>query len=139
MCLGLGFNIATAAIADLGETDLDKIAHDLLDVAPDIADLGEFGCFNLEKGRLGESGETARDFRLADAGGPDHQDILRLHFVAQLRRKLLPAPAVAQGDGDGALGVGLAYNETVELGDDFTRGKEVHADVMLSMTIWSLV
>src|SRR5690606_41033231 len=32
--------------------------------------------------------------------------------------QLLAAPAVAQGDGDGALGVGLADDVAVELGDD---------------------
>ena len=50
-------------------------------------------------------------------------------------RELLPAPAIAQRDGDGALGVGLADNETVEFGDDFARSEEGHAVAMLSMTI----
>jgi len=72
---------------------------------------------------------------ISHAGGADHQDILRQNFVAQLGRELLPAPAVAQGDGDGALGVGLADNEAVKFGDDFARGEEIHADGMLSITI----
>jgi len=34
----------------------------------------------------------------------------------------LAAPAVAQSDGDGALGVVLADDEAVQLGDDFAGG-----------------
>ena len=82
-----------------------QIAHDLLDVAADIADFGEFGRFDLDERRLRQLRQPARDFGLADAGRADHQDIFRQHFLAQFVGELLPAPAVAQRDGDGALGV----------------------------------
>jgi len=42
--------------------------------------------------------------------GPDHQDVLRQNLLAQLGHELLPAPAVAQRDGDSALGVVLSDN-----------------------------
>ena len=105
--------------------DLDQVAHDLLDVAADIADLGEFRRLDLEERRAGELGETARDFGLADAGRPDHQDVLRQHLLAQLVVELQPPPAVAQRDRDGALGVVLADDEAVELGNDFAGEKSV--------------
>ncbi len=41
------------------------------------------------------------------------------HFDAQLFGQLHPAPAVTQGDGDGALGIVLADDMAVEFVDDF--------------------
>ena len=103
--------------------DLHEVAHDLLDVAADIADLGELGGLDLDERRLRQLGEAARDLGLADAGGADHQDVLGQHLLAQLLRQLLAAPAVAQRDGDGALGVVLADDVAVELGDDLARAE----------------
>ena len=109
--------------------DFDEVAHDLLDVAADIADLGEFRRLHLEERRAGELGQPARNLRLADAGRADHQDILRQHLLAQPLVELQPAPAVAQRDRDRALGVGLADDEAVELGDDFARGEVADGSV----------
>ena len=61
--MSLRLRCLTSAIADL-----DEIAHDLLDVAPDVADLGELGRLDLEERRAGELGEAARDLGLAAAG-----------------------------------------------------------------------
>ena len=107
--------------------DLDEIAHDLLDVAADIADLGEFRRLDLEERRAGELGEPARDLGLADAGRPDHQNVLRQHFFAQPLVELQAAPAIAQRDRDRALGVALADDEAVELGNDFAGREVAHA------------
>jgi hypothetical protein len=68
------------------------------------------------------SSTAARDFRLAHPGGADHEDVLGGDFVAQRFFHLLAAPAVAQGDGDGTLGLGLPDDVTIELGDDLLRG-----------------
>ena len=95
-----------------------QIADDLVDVAADIADLGELGRLDLDEGRAGELGQSARDLGLADAGRPDHQDVLGQNLLAQLVVELLPAPAVAERNGDGALGVALADDVAVELGND---------------------
>ena len=130
--LGAGLDVLALSVPRQGDGDLDQIAHDLLDVAADIADLGELGRFHLEERRPGELGKPASDFRLADAGRPDHQNVLRQHLFAQSVIELQPAPAIAQRNGDRALGVGLSDDEAVELGDDFARGKVTHA----SRTIW---
>ena len=142
--LGIGFgarfDILALLRAHLGDADFQKIAHDLLDVAADIADFGELGRFDLEERRLRELGEPARDLGLADAGRPDHQDVLGQHLFAQLRSKLLAAPAVPQRNGDGALGVVLADDVAVEFGNDFAGREEgTHQMVRLSMTTFSLV
>jgi hypothetical protein len=65
---------------------LDQIAHDLLDIAADIADLGELGRLDLDEGRVGQLRQAAADLGLADAGRADHQDVLGRHLVAQLAR-----------------------------------------------------
>ena len=82
--LRAGLHVLALALADLRDRDLDEIADDLLDVAADIADLGEFGGFDLDERRAGKFREPPRDLGLADAGRPDHQDIFRQHFLAQL-------------------------------------------------------
>ena len=122
--LGARLHVLALALAYLRDCDLDEIADDLLDVAADIADLGEFGGLDLDERRGGELCQPSRDLGLADAGRTDHQDIFRQHLFAQAAGELQPSPAVAQRDGHRALGIGLADDETVEFGNDFA-GREV--------------
>src|SRR5262249_7329635 len=72
-------------------------------------------------------GEAARDLGLADAGRPDHQDVLGQHLLAQALVELEAAPAIAQRDCDRALGVALADDVAVEFGDDFAGREFGHA------------
>ena len=109
---GARLHVFALSLAGQRDGDFHQVADDLLDVAADIADLGEFGGFDLEERRAGELGEAARDFGLADAGRADHQDVFRQHFLAQLVVELQPPPAVAQRDGDRALGVVLADDDS---------------------------
>ncbi len=125
--LRTGLDILALFLARQCDGDLEQIADDLLDVAADIADFGEFRRFHFEKRRAGELGEAARNLGLADAGRADHQNILRQHFFAQPVVELQPAPAVAKRDRDRAFGIGLADDEAVEFGDDFAGGKVGHA------------
>ncbi len=81
----------------------------------------------LMKGAPASLAQPPRDLGLADAGRADHQDVLRQHLFAQLVVELQAAPAVAQRDRDRALGVGLADDEAVELGDDFAGEKSLIA------------
>jgi hypothetical protein len=67
----------------------------------------------------GQLGQPAGDLGLADAGRADHQDVLRQDLLAQPSSAAAAPPAVAQRDGDGALGVVLADDEAVEFMDDF--------------------
>ncbi len=122
--LGARLHVLALAFAGLRDRDFDQVADDLLDVAADIADLGEFRGLDLDERRAGELGQPPRDLGLADAGRPDHQDVLRQHLVAQVAGELQPPPAIAQRDRYRALGVGLADDEAVEFGNDFT-GREV--------------
>ena len=77
----------------------------------------------LRNGALRELGQPPGDLGLADAGRADHQDVLGQHLLAQAVRQLLAPPAVAQRDGHGALGVVLADDVAVELGDDLAGEK----------------
>jgi len=117
-------HIFTLAFAGLHDCDLDEVAHDLLNIAADITDLGELRGLNLDERRIRQPGEPPRDLGLADTGRPDHQDVLGQYFLAQRSGELLPPPTVTQRDGNRALGVALSDNEAVEFGNDFA-GREV--------------
>ncbi len=138
--LGASLDVLSFALPGQRDGDLDQIAHDLLHVSTNVADFGELGRFDLEKGRAREFRKATRDFRFADAGRPDHQDILRQHFLAQPLFQFQPPPPIAQRNRDRALGVGLTDDETVELRDDLARRESgVHDEARLSMTMFSLV
>ena len=63
--------------AHIVDGDLDQIAHHRLDIAADVADLGKLRSLHFQERRVGQLGQTARDFGFADAGGADHDDVLR--------------------------------------------------------------
>jgi hypothetical protein len=52
--LRLGLDLLAQLLAGHVEGDLDQVAHDLLHVASDVADLGELGRLDLDEGGLGE-------------------------------------------------------------------------------------
>ena len=119
-------HLARFRLARLLDRRFGQIADDRVDVAPDVAHLGELGRLDLDERRVGEPREAARDFRLADAGRADHQDVLRRDLLPQRLGHLLAPPAVAQRDRDGALRVVLPDDVLVELGDDFLGGHLRH-------------
>jgi hypothetical protein len=101
--------------------DLHQVAHDRIDVAPDVAHLGELRRLDLDERRVREPREAPRDLGLAHARGADHEDVLRRDLGAQRLGHLRAPPAVAKRDRHRALGRGLAHDELVELVDDFLR------------------
>ena len=125
-------------LAGLFHADVDQVADDGVHVAAHVADFGELGGFHLDERRIGQLGQAARDLGLADAGRADHQDVFRRDFMAQRFFHLLAAPAVAQRNGDGLLGLALADHMLVEFADDFLRG-HVHAWSRVSMMWFRLV
>ena len=127
-CLGLHF--ATLAVTNQRDADLDQVADDLFDIAADIADLGELRRLDLDEGRARQPRQTARDLGLADAGRPDHQDVLGHHLLAQQAFQLLSPPAVPQRNRNSALGVVLADDEPVKFGDRFAGGEIAHVGIM---------
>ncbi len=102
------------------DRDVHQILDDGIDLAADVTDFGELGGFDFDERRAGEASETTSDLGLADAGGADHQNVLRRDFSAQRFGDLHAAPTIAQRDGDGALGRALADNVLVELLNDFS-------------------
>ena len=91
-----------------------------------VADFGVFGRLDLEERRADELGEPAGDLGFADAGRADHDDVLRRDVLAQFRRQLLATPAIADGDGDGALGGVLADDVAVQFFHDLPRRQISH-------------
>ena len=135
--LGLGVHALLGLFAEHLHRHVGQVADDLLDVLADVADLGEARGLDLHERRVGQRRQAAGDFGLADAGGADHQDVLGHHLVAHGRFELHAPPAVAQGDGDGAFGAGLADDVTIEFADDLAGGQLGHQSS--SITILRLV
>jgi hypothetical protein len=129
--LGAVFHVVELLFAHHVDGDLHEVAHDGFDVAADVADLGELRGFHLEEGRVGELGEAAGDLGFADAGRADHEDVFRHDLFGEIGRKLLAAGAIAQRDGHGALGGGLADDVLVELGDDLARRHLVERECLV--------
>ena len=57
--LGTRMHVLALALPRLNDGDFNEVAHDLLDVATDISDLGEFCRFHLEEGRAREPRQAA--------------------------------------------------------------------------------
>src|SRR5690606_15117390 len=119
--LGDLLDLGLPLLADHVDRDVHEVADHGLDVAADVADLGELRCFDLDERRAGEPGEAAGDLGLPDAGGADHDNVVGHDLFAQLVLDALPAPAVAQRDGDRLLGGVLAHDVLVQLRDDLAR------------------
>ena len=102
--------------ADHVDRELGQIAHHRFDVAADVSDLGVLRGLDLDERRLRQPREPARDLGLADAGRPDHQDVLRRDLFREVGRQLLPPRPVAQRDRDRALGLRLPDDVLVQLG-----------------------
>src|SRR5690606_33436357 len=62
--MGARLDVLAHLLAYQPDGDLDEIADDLLDVAADIADLGELGCLDLDEGRAREFCKAARNLGL---------------------------------------------------------------------------
>ena len=114
------------------DRSIHEVADDRLHVAADIAHLGELGGFDLDKGGVGQLGQSPGDFGLAHARWPNHQNILWRDFVAQLRLHSHPPPAVAQRDGNGTLGGILADDVFVQFLGDLSGGHLRHGEATVS-------
>ena len=109
--------------------DVDKIAHDRVHFATNIANFRELGGFYLDKRRLSQLGKSARNFRFADAGRTNHQNVLGRDLAAQRLIDLHTSPAVAQRDSDRSLGFVLANDVLVQLLDYFS-GRHLGHDLV---------
>src|ERR1035441_5100967 len=101
---------------------IGQFLDDGIDLAADVADLGEFGCLDLHERRLCQACQAARDLGLADAGRTDHEDVLGRDLLPQRFVHLHAPPAVTQCDGHRALGRGLTDDVLVEFLNDRLRG-----------------
>ena len=95
-----------------------EIAHHRLHVAADVSDLGILRRLDLDEGRADQGRQTPSDLGLADAGGADHQDVLRRDLLAQVFTGANAPVSVTQRDRDGALRLALSDDVLVELLDD---------------------
>ena len=113
-------NLDDFLLAQQLDRRISQITNDRFDVAADVADFRELGGFDLDERRVGQFGQATGDLGFTDTGRADHQNVFRGDFNAQLFGQLHPAPAIAQGNSDGALGIVLADDMAIEFVDDFT-------------------
>jgi hypothetical protein len=104
--------------------DVGQLLDDRIDLAADVAYLGELGGLDLHERRLRQPCQPPRNFGLADAGGTDHQNVLRRDLLTHRLVDLHAPPAVAQRDRHRTFGGGLADDVLVELLDDGARRHE---------------
>ena len=71
---------------------------------------------------------ASRRVSYSHAGRPDHHDVLGGDLGAHLFTELLPAPAIAYGDGHRAFGLVLPDNVAVQLGNDPARRQVSHSN-----------
>ena len=132
---GAGAHLLHLGLARLLDGHLGQVADDGIHILAHIAHLGELGGLHLDEGRIGQARQAPGDLGLAHAGGPDHENVLGRDLLAQAAFDLLAAPAVAQRNGHGALGAGLADDVAVKLGNDFLgchgRHRLVHSQKWL--------
>ena len=98
-----------------------QVAHNGLDIAPDIAHFSELGGLGLDKGRIGEPCQASGNLSFAHARGPDHENVLGRNFRVQRLGHARASPAVSQGNGNGTLGLVLAHDVFIKLAHDFSR------------------
>ncbi len=110
--------------------DFHQVADHRLHVAPHVAHLGKLRGLHLEKGRVGQLGQPSRNLRFAHARRPDHDDVLGHDVVGHFGRKLLATLAIAQRNGDGALGGLLSHNVLVEFGDNLARRQLIEREIL---------
>ena len=121
------------AVLILHQTDrcFHQIADDGFHIAPHIAHLGELRGLHLYERRVRQPRQPAGDFGLAHAGRADHQYVLRGNFFADRFIQPGAAIAVAQRDRDGALGVLLTDDVSIQLAHDLAGGKFSHIFLLI--------
>ena len=134
---------SAAALADHGSFPgllhghFHQITDDGVHILADIAHFGELGGLYLDEGCIGQLGQAAGNLRFAHTCGANHEDIFRRDFGTQRARHLLPAPAVAQRNGDRTLGCGLANDVPIQLGHDILGGQLTHG--FSTSTVWCML
>ena len=129
--LGLVFHFFQLLFAHHVDGDLHQVADHRLHIAAHIADFGELRGLHFQKRRVGQLGQPARNLRFAHARRPDHDDVLGHDLFGEIGRQLLPAHAVAQRNGHGALGGLLADDVLVQLGDNLARRQFIERESVL--------
>ena len=123
---GARMDLLLVFLVDEVHGDVGEVADHAVHVAAHVTHLGELRRLDLDEGRLGQAGQAAGDLRLAHAGRADHDDVTRHDLVPEVGRGVAAAPAVAQGDGHGTLGVVLSDDVFIQLRDDLAGGQFVN-------------
>ena len=119
--LGAVFHLVELLFAHHVDGDLDEVAHDGLNVAANVADLGKLRRLHLEERRVRQLCQPSCNLGFADAGRADHEDVLRHDLFGEIGRQLLPSRAVAQRNRHSTLGSSLTNDILIKLSDDLAR------------------
>ena len=121
--LGLRVHFVLPLSAHHGDRRVHEVTHHGLDVAPDIAHLGELRSFHLDEWGARQARQAPGDLGLPDAGRPDKDDVVGRDLVPDLLGSLRPPPAIPHRDGHRLLRGVLPDDVPVQFGDDLPRGQ----------------
>ena len=131
--------LAGAPFIKIEATKYTEVGYVGRDVESMVRDLAEAAVRMVsDERRTGQRRQPARDLGLAHPGRTDHQDVLGRDLAPHVVGQPLAAVAVAHRDRHGALGVGLADDVAVELGDDLARGEVLgilHSDSTSTLSL----
>jgi len=128
--LRLVFHFFQALFAHHVDRYLHQVPDHRFHIAPNISHLGKFRGLHLQKRRIGQLRQAARNLRFAHARGPDHDDVLGHDVVGHVGGQLLPALTIAQRDRHCALGSALAHHVLVKLSHNLARRKLVERQIL---------
>jgi len=78
---------------------------------------------------------AAGRFRFCQRRSADHENVFGGNVFAHLFGELLASPAIADGDRDGALGIGLADDVFVQFGDDLFWSQRLHRSIVWAASL----
>src|ERR1035437_4374793 len=120
------------------DRDIHQVADHRFHVASHVAHFGELAGFDLEERRVGETRQAAGQLRLAHARGADHEDVLGHDLFGHFGRELLAPDAVTQGDGHGALGIGLPHHVLLQFAHDFPGSQLIEQRLLIHRLGWKI-
>ena len=100
---------------------LHEVTYHGIDISADITDFGKLRRLDLDKRRVHQLGEAARNLGLTTAGRSHHENVLRGDFFSHFLGKQTSPVAVSERDGYGFFRLLLSDDIFIQFRYDFFR------------------